>query len=289
MSSKVTVTYNGNIIVPEYEDTNTTVPVSYNGNTIANIETGSSKTLNCGGKFMRSNLAIGNKTLLCSGKIMNGDVGIDVISAGTVLGDIGISNTITLNESGSPVEFYVVKHDYESDLNGTGRTLVVRKNCYDQRAWNSSRNTYANSSIDTWLNGTYKNLLDSDVQEVMGTTTFEYTPGNGDTTVTTLSRSVFLLSFLELGVAMSSDFYDPTSSSYVANKEGERLASYLVKAYYNGTLVTQWTRSPLPSSTSKAVYVYGQNNGTEFDSATVSTQYYSRPAFTLPSTFVIPE
>lgn len=55
------------------------------------------------------------------------------------------------------VDFYVVKHNYESGLNGAGRTLLVRKDCYnDQRYSGSYANNYAKSAIDSWLNNDYK-------------------------------------------------------------------------------------------------------------------------------------
>ena len=51
--------------------------------------------------------------------------------SGMPLSDYAEGDIIKLNEGGSPVEFYVSKHDYESGLNGSGRTLVVRKDTYD--------------------------------------------------------------------------------------------------------------------------------------------------------------
>lgn len=42
---------------------------------------------------------------------------------GTSIGNLDEGAIITLNESASPVEFYVSKQDYESGLNGAGRTL----------------------------------------------------------------------------------------------------------------------------------------------------------------------
>ena len=51
--------------------------------------------------------------------------------SGIPLSDYEEGDIIKLNEGGSPVEFYVSKHDYESGLNGSGRTLVVRKDTYD--------------------------------------------------------------------------------------------------------------------------------------------------------------
>lgn len=196
--------------------------------------------------------------------------------ATTTLGNKSVGSIVKLKENGVLVDFYVAKHDYENGLNGSGRTLVVRKDCYDTRQWHTSNvNAYATSAIDTWLNSTYKNLLDADIRGVIGTTKIKYTPGNGNTTVATLERAIFLLSVTELG----------RSASY-ANTEGTALsiASSLQIAYLNGSAVVQWTRSPDTSSTSSAYYLY----------ASGSVDYYncyntcgSRPAFTLPSTLSV--
>ena len=194
------------------------------------------------------------------------------ISFGIPLNTITPGAILYLNESGSPVPFYIAKHDYESGLNGAGRTLVVRKDCYDMRAFSSGNNEYANSYLDSWLCNTYLKLLDADIQAAIGTTKFYYTPGNGNTTVTTLQRAVFQLSVTELGI----------SASYV-NTEGSALpiASTLQIAYRNGSAVFQWTRTPDMSDISRA-FCFGRDGRVSLDS------YYSsngsRPAFTLPGT-----
>ena len=182
--------------------------------------------------------------------------------------------TIQLPENGRMVEFYVAKLDYESALNGAGRTLLVRKDCYDQRAWDAGNvNAYATSDIDTWLNGDYKALFPTEIQTAMGTTTFYYTPGNGNTTVGTLARSVFLLSFTELGKTYTA-----------ANVEGTTLniANTLTIAYYNGSPVTQWTRTP--NNASPLIVMCTDTSGA-IASNRASTDIGSRPCFTLPSTF----
>lgn len=43
---------------------------------------------------------------------------------GIKLGDIAEGSIVKLNEGGSPVEFYVAKHNYENSLNGMGSTLA---------------------------------------------------------------------------------------------------------------------------------------------------------------------
>ena len=196
--------------------------------------------------------------------------------ATTTLGNKSVGSIVKLKENGVLVDFYVAKHDYENGLNGSGRTLVVRKDCYDTRQWHTSNvNAYATSAIDTWLNSTYKNLLDADIRGVIGTTKIKYTPGNGNTTVGTLERAIFLLSVTELG----------RSASY-ANTEGTALsiASSLQIAYLNGSAVVQWTRSPNTSNTDHAYYL---NTNGSVGNYSCSNTYGSRPAFTLPSTLSV--
>lgn len=196
--------------------------------------------------------------------------------ATTTLGNKSVGSIVKLKENGVLVDFYVAKHDYENGLNGSGRTLVVRKDCYDTRQWHTSNvNAYATSAIDTWLNSTYKNLLDADIRGVIGTTKIKYTPGNGNTTVGTLERAIFLLSVTELG----------RSASY-ANTEGTALsiASSLQIAYLNGSAVVQWTRSPYTGDTR---YAYCVNTNGGVNSYNCGSTYGSRPAFTLPSTLSV--
>ena len=198
---------------------------------------------------------------------------------GTPLSTYVEGSIIKINESGSPVEFYVAKHDYEAGLNGAGRTLVVRKDCFDKRAWNSNKNTYSSSAIDTWLNGDYKNLLSTKLIQSVGITSFQSTVGDGSATVQTLSRSVFLLSASELGLTAA-----------WASVEGTALgvANTLKIARYNNTAVNQWLRTPYNNNATYAGYASssGAINNAGCSDATIA---YSRPCFTLPSTIKIDE
>ena len=209
-----------------------------------------------------------------AGKTIIGGTAFTVpFSKGIPLSTITPGAILYLNESGSPVPFYIAKHDYESGLNGAGRTLVVRKDCYDNRQWHSSNvNAYASSAIDSWLNGTYKNLLDADIRGVIGTTKIKYTTGNGNNAVGTLERAIFLLSATELN----------RSESWF-NVEGTALeiASSLQIAYMNGSAVVQWTRSPITNYANYAVCLLANGNAYYYF-CTVACG--SRPAFTLPGT-----
>lgn len=197
-------------------------------------------------------------------------------SSGILLADTTPGEILMLNESGSLVPFYIAKHDYESGLNGAGRSLLVRKDCYDMHKWAQySVNTYASSEIDSWLNSIYKNMLDADVRAAIGTIKIKYTPGNKNNTVGTLERDIFLLSVTELG-----------KTAKYANTEGTALgiASVLQIAYMNGSAVVQWTRSPKTGTADSTCYL--KKNG-EVGSYLSGYEYGSRPAFTLPGTLGI--
>ena len=184
---------------------------------------------------------------------------------------------VQLPEGGVMTPFYVSKIGYESELNDPGRILLVRAYSQFDMKWNNTDvDAYATCSMDTWFNGTYKNLFPSEIQEAMGTTKFYYTPGNGDYTVTTIERSVFALSLTELGF-----------SSDEANVEGSALpiASILNQLKDGGSTRTQWTRSPaindLPGMHVWRVYSAGNYSTI----APTAPQHYARPCFTFPSTF----
>ena len=211
-----------------------------------------------------------------NGKVLIYGIAYDIpFSKGIPLNTITPGAILMLNESGSPVQFYIAKHDYESGLNGAERTLVVRKDCYDMRVFNDSSNAYAGSALDSWLCNTYLKLLDADIQAAIGTTKFYYTPGNSNATVTTLQRAVFQLSLTELG----------KSASY-ANTEGSALpiASTLQIAYRNGSACAQWTRTPYAVNAYYVYYLY-TNGGVSGN--LYQNSYGSRPAFTLPGTFAL--
>ena len=193
----------------------------------------------------------------------------------TLLGNETLGTIVKLNENGVPQEFYVAKHDYPT--NGNGRTLLVRRYIYDTRQWHTSNvNAYASCALDSWFNNTYYNLLDADIKAQIAAVAIPYTPGNGNNSVSTLSRKVFALSVTELG----------RTASY-ANVEGSALpiASTLQIAYNSsGGAEVQWTRSPNTSSTSDACYLNAYGN---VISSNCTNTNGARPAFTLPSSLSV--
>lgn len=198
----------------------------------------------------------------------------------TTLGSKATGSIIKLKENGTLVDFYVSVHDYESDLNGAGRTLVVRKDGYDERQWHGSdANDWASCDLLAWLNSTYLNLLDANVRALIGATQYKYTKRSGYSyTVTTRSDAVFQLSITELGL-----------SPGAAKVEGSALpiADALVIAYKDGNAITQWTRTPYADGDLTYPYVFkvDADGGTQGMNSTM--RYGSRPAFTLPASLYV--
>lgn len=188
-------------------------------------------------------------------------------STGT-LGSKTVGSIIQLPENGTSIDYYVAAHNYESTLNGSGRTLVVRKDCLSSMAWNRTYlNAYAQSTIDSWLVNTFTTRFSNDLKASIGSTKFYYMPGSQDTTIATLQRSVFLLSLAELGLTFTNTPADGTALTIADKLTGQ-----------------EWSRTPVPTSATN-VLRKNSSNMTEYDLCTV--QLPIRPAFTLPSTFVV--
>lgn len=191
------------------------------------------------------------------------------------LSDYTEGDIVYIPEGALMVAFYVAKHNYESDLNGTGRTLLVRKDPYIEHIeFNKNHSSkYADSILDTFLNGEYKTFFDENIQQAMGATTFYYTTKGGKYgTVTTLERAIFTLSVTELGFA-----------NVNANIEGTPLsiASSLQIAYDQGEAVPQWTRSP---NNKEIDYTWRVSKSGVLKTSIVQGSCHYRPVFTLPDT-----
>ena len=192
-------------------------------------------------------------------------------------------NTIMLEEDGVLTPFWVCKHGYESELNGEGRTLILRKYAWNSvMQWNGANtNAFDGSTIDVFLNSTYKPKLSADVQTAMGATTIRYTPGNGNNDLSTIARAVFPLSAAELG-----NIGNGGNSNYKWNDEGTALdiAGTIIKPIQtsNGSSVGTWSRTP---ATNKTLAFYWAGGLSGSFASTGSSSFYVQPAFTLPATF----
>ena len=187
----------------------------------------------------------------------------------TQLGSKALMSIVKIKENNVAQDFYVVRHNAYT----SGRTLLLRRYTHSDRQWHSSNvNAYATCTLDAWFNGGYYNSIEADVREQIAAVTIPYTPGNGNTTLSSLARKVFAVSATELG----------QTHSYL-NAEGTALANAAtlkIATDSAGTAKVQWTRSPYTSSTAHAWYLFA-GGSLGYNSCTSTCG--ARPAFTLPS------
>lgn len=203
-----------------------------------------------------------------------------------------IGSTIKLKVNGSAKDFIVVHQGkpssvYDDSCNGT---WVLMKDIYTTSTFGNN-NSYKDSSIHTYLNGTFYNLIDSDIRAAIKQVKIPYLngTGGGDGSLATgangLSTKVFLLSGYEVGWTTSDDINFP--------KDGIRLAYFgsgsggnSKRVAYNGSSADRWwLRSPHSNNHGS---VWAVNTEGSYDAG--RWNYHSdgvRPALILPSTLFV--
>lgn len=163
--------------------------------------------------------------------------------------------------------FFLAKHNYEPTLNGQGRELVVRKDCYEEITWGNSNMYYPSSILNSWGNSTYFNLFSQKVKGLIGTTKFPVYASSE------FAAAVFYLSATEYGFT---DFPVAVEGSALP------IASQLRIALLNGSATGHWTRSFANRNMVYMVNSVGQRVGAYRDE-----QHGARPCFTLPADTLI--
>lgn len=192
--------------------------------------------------------------------------------SGKALSSYSTGDIVYLNENGTPTAFYVAGHNYESGLNGAGRTLLVRKDAHERRQWHTSQGAiqYSQSSVDAYLTGTYHLLFSDSVRSLMGETTIYSTTASG--TSITIKRPVFLLSAREV----IPEGYNVYSGLY---SEGSPVPLSADCFFFIINSMWGWLRTK-GTSTANAGYL-----GSEGDSSILMNNTANiYPALTLPST-----
>lgn len=186
------------------------------------------------------------------------------------LGQVAVESIVKIKENGSPVNFYVAKHDYESEWNGSGRTLLVRTaDCSDALEFNASGrdgNDFRTSAILSWLNNTYKSRLDPKIQSFIKSTKYHqlvlYDDDAGTFDTVQFQSAIFLVSSEEV------------------NKRNDNKLPIANKLLSRSGI--SWTRSPTTNST----YASAMSDGKTIRK-TVSDDCAASPCFTLPATLFV--
>ena len=208
----------------------------------------------------------------------------------TKLGDMAVGSTVKIKVDGTAKDFIIVHQGnpdstiYDSSCDGT---WVLMKDIYTRSTFGNN-NSYKDSRIHTYLNGTFYNLIDSNIRAAIKQVKIPYQNGTGSggslaTGAAGLNTKVFLLSGYEVGwTVMDSNSFP---------KDGRRLAYFpsssdgnSKRIAYNGSSADAWwMRSPYTYSDENIAVV--NTNGT-YTYGSYKSNYYVRPAFILPSTLV---
>ena len=211
---------------------------------------------------------------------------------------------VYLMEGSTKVKFYVLAHNYESVLNGMGRTMFCRESpaTSGMHIGHGGYSYRVNDNIeDTWYKNTYANKFSDKVRGLIGTTKYigqyvrmSYTQ-TGDPSKSVLKSDTYESSFFPISTAEvgGSDFSDGSALSSAAIS---RISG--IRTRYGSGI---WTRSPsltlTGNSTSGFPERYYYANGQYISSAsgsslsttegTYGSSYGYLPCFTLPETLYI--
>lgn len=216
--------------------------------------------------------------------------------ANVKLGTKAVGSIVKIKVNGAAKDFIIVHQGLPSsayDDSCTG-TWLLMKDSYNYMKWNSTEeNDYASSDINSWLNGTFYNLIDADIRAVIKQVKIPYHGGsyyNGTlhTGANGLNTKLFLLSGIEVGWTNRTDEYFP--------EDGAKLSYFLAGtgtnenkkrvAYRNGSAQDWYLRSPrIINTSSNGVWKVADNGSYDYDNCVNSNDI--RPAFVLPSSLVV--
>lgn len=190
-----------------------------------------------------------------------------------------VGSIVKIKVNGAAKDFIIVHQGlpssaYDASCNGV---WVVMKDIYTTSTFGNN-NSYKDSSIHSYLNSTFYNLIDSQIRAVIKQVKIPYTNSGVQSGANGLSTKVFLLSGTEVGFS---------GVSYM-NTEGAKLSyfdSASKRVAYNGSSAAGWwLRSPRASLSSDVWLVKSDGSSGYWG------YYYAygvRPAFVLPSSLVV--
>lgn len=207
--------------------------------------------------------------------------------ANKAISTLAVGSSVYLNVGGVRKEFLVVHQGkpsslYDSSCNGT---WLLMKDIYENRQWHSSNvNNLENSTIHSYLNGTFLNLFESSIRDAIKQVKLPYRknggPGGSDqSSANGLSAKIFLLSGYEVGWTTSDSSYFPVDGVKLDYFAASAVGNSKRIANFNGTSFSWWLRSP---NTGDASYVWFVFSDGSYSVTFASNSAGIRPALILP-------
>lgn len=99
-----------------------------------------------------------------------------------IVKDLTVGQTLKVYEDDTAVEFIVAQHDYEKDLNGKGKTMLMRTNLLPGNVGWGSKNadvSWENEpTLRNWLENTYAKRLSEAALKTIVPVTIRYSYGS---------------------------------------------------------------------------------------------------------------
>lgn len=222
-----------------------------------------------------------------------------VYQSGSPIGSLAVGSIVKIKVNGTSTDFIAVHQGnpstsvYDSSCDGT---WLLMKDNYNYKAWNATENKdYKSSDINSYLNGTFYNLIDADIRAVIKQVKIPYYDSSyyGDalhTGANGLNTKVFLLSGIEVGWTNRTDEYFPNDGaklSYFLAGTGTNANKKRV-AYRNGRAQDWYLRSPrIINTSSNNVWKVADDGSYDYDNCVNSNDI--RPALIMPSTTLVDE
>ena len=199
---------------------------------------------------------------------------------GTPLGNYDVGKTVKIAVGGKDYDWIVVQQGnpntstYDSSCAGT---WLLMKDIYTTSTFGNS-NFYKDSSIHTYLNGTFYNLIDSNIRAAIKQVKIPYTNSSIQSGANGLSTKVFLLSSTEVGFRGASWMGIEGAKLSYFDSASKRIA-------YNGSSAAAWwLRSPYTLTSNYVWYVSPDGSSHYYSS---NSSYGVRPALILPKDVLV--
>ena len=211
--------------------------------------------------------------------------------ANKAISTLPVGSSVYLNVGGVRKEFLVVHQGLPSSLYDAScdGTWLLMKDCYTNRVWSDySSNNYKIAAINTYLNGPFLGLFDSNIQGIIKQVKIPYVNGTGGAAVASgadgLSCKVFLLGGCEVGLSsignvpsdgVKLDYFDSTVST-----DTKRVANL------NGSPIG-WALRSADSNTSNTIWFITVRGSSNNYQSYANGSFGIRPALILPSTTLV--
>lgn len=210
---------------------------------------------------------------------------------GVLASSLAVGSAVKLMEGGTAVEYLVVNQGipensslYDASCDGT---WLLMKDIYENRQWNSSNvNNLENSTIHSYLNGTFLNLFESNIRDAIKQVKLPYrknggSGGSDQSGANGLLCKIFLLSGYEVGWTTSDYSYFPVDGaklSYFESGTGTSANNKRI-ANLNSSAADWWLRSP---DTNYTNLVCGVSSNGSYNGSSAFNLGGVRPALVLP-------